>query len=402
MGRKGGGVRPASDRSIEIDFYYRGARCRERLKLAPLPRNLRYAENLLGQIKIEIEKGTFDYADHFPTSARAKKLARTPGALMTVSTALSDWLERKKPELEHSTTIEYERAVRCQLIPAFGDTLLRDLSRHAVKTWAASKGTSAKRLNNTLSPLRQMMAEAIDDGLIDANPLLGLRIRRKRDPRATKEIDPFTPAEIAAILKNAEGQFHNLCAFNFFSGLRTSELIALKWSDVDLVGGTVRIQSAWVRGREKSTKTASGTRTVTLMARALEALKNQKAHTLLAGHVVFQDPNTGGPWKSDKNIREYHWKHVLRRAGVRYRYPYQMRHTFASMLLSAGENVMWVASQLGHRDWTMTARRYARWIPSLQPDAGSKAEAAWVAAGGEKADQKADQTMPKLAKNSQK
>lgn len=65
---------------------------------------------------------------------------------------------------------------------------------------------------------------------------------------------------------------------------------------------------------------------------------------------------------------------------LRYRYPYQMRHTFASQTLSAGENVMRVARQMGHRDWTITPKKYGLWIPSMLPDAGPKAAAVWEAA----------------------
>lgn len=60
--------------------------------------------------------------------------------------------------------------------------------------------------------------------------------------------------------------------------------------------------------------------------------------------------------------------------------PYQMRHTFASQTPSADENVMWVARQMGHRDWTITAKKYGRWIPSMVPDAGSKAADVWASA----------------------
>ncbi|EVT73912.1 hypothetical protein X548_06685 [Stenotrophomonas maltophilia 5BA-I-2] len=80
---------------------------------------------------------------------------------------------------------------------------------------------------------------------------------------------------------------------------------------------------------------------------------------------------------SDQSIRAGEWQRALRKAGVRYRYPYQMRHTFASQALSAGENVMWVARQMGHGDWTITAKKYGRWIPSMVPDAGAKAAAVW-------------------------
>lgn len=67
------------------------------------------------------------------------------------------------------------------------------------------------------------------------------------------------------------------------------------------------------------------------------------------------------------------WQTVLRKAGIRYRNPYQTRHTYASLLLSVGENPMWVASQMGHADWGMIRKRYGRWIPSVDLEVGEKA-----------------------------
>nr|WP_274597446.1 hypothetical protein [Achromobacter xylosoxidans] len=64
----------------------------------------------------------------------------------------------------------------------------------------------------------------------------------------------------------------------------------------------------------------------------------------------------------------------MKRAKVGYRRPYQMRHTFASMMLSAGEHPMWVAQQMGHKDWAMIIRVYGKWMPTADPDAGSRAE----------------------------
>lgn len=66
---------------------------------------------------------------------------------------------------------------------------------------------------------------------------------------------------------------------------------------------------------------------------------------------------------------------ALKRGGVRYRKPYQTRHTYASMMLSAGEHPMWVAKQMGHKDWTMIARVYGRWMPDADIAAGHRAEA---------------------------
>ncbi|WP_281718456.1 tyrosine-type recombinase/integrase [Pandoraea apista] len=67
------------------------------------------------------------------------------------------------------------------------------------------------------------------------------------------------------------------------------------------------------------------------------------------------------------------WNSALKRAGVRYRNPYQTRHIYASMMLSAGEHPMWVAKQMGHADWTMIARVYGRWMPTADLKAGDKA-----------------------------
>lgn len=67
------------------------------------------------------------------------------------------------------------------------------------------------------------------------------------------------------------------------------------------------------------------------------------------------------------------WRSALKRAGVRHRNPYQTRHTYASMMLSAGEHPMWVAKQMGYADWTMIARVYGRWMPSADTEAGNRA-----------------------------
>jgi len=74
---------------------------------------------------------------------------------------------------------------------------------------------------------------------------------------------------------------------------------------------------------------------------------------------------TGEPWKNDQAIRKIIWMPALNRAGLKYRNPYQTRHIFASTLLSRGENPLWVAQQMGHKDWGQIRKVYGRWIPQL-------------------------------------
>ena len=91
---------------------------------------------------------------------------------------------------------------------------------------------------------------------------------------------------------------------------------------------------------------------------------------------IFLAPD-GDPWRGDGQLRNV-WTKVLKKADVDYRNPYQMRHTYASLLCSAGENLHWIANQMGHSDTTMVGRVYGKWIPDADPYAGAKAEALWA------------------------
>lgn len=384
MGRRSG-VRAASDTSIEIDFYYKGVRCRERLRLKPTKPNVRYAENLKGEIENKIERGTFDYTAYFPDSSRAQLFAPQPGAIIALSNYLETWLNAARTYTKSSTWNGYRKIVRNQLIPAFGDLKLTEIRRRHVKDFAFKRNISPKTLGNIISPLRVALDEAVEDELIDLNPLAGWKIKR-RDKRARgrqDKIDPFSDEERQAILKALTGQGRNLIEFAFWTGLRTSELCALDWPDIDWVQGYAYITKSLTQASSEpeEPKTEAGERRVKLLPPALAALTAQKAHTYLAGKEVFQNPRTAERWVGDQPIRKTLWIHALKRAGVRYRNPYQTRHTFASMMLMAGENVMWVAEQMGHTDWTFTARTYSRFIPDDAPDAGRKAAERWSASG---------------------
>ena len=302
--------------------------------------------------------------------------------MVTVQRKLDGWLGSMKAQLERSTFLGYERGVKV-LCKTLGATLLRDLTRGQIRTWIGEQTSSAKRVNNLLTPLRMMLAEELNAGTITVNPMAGIKVKRK-GPK-DDDIDPFTPAEREAILAECSGQFRNLVQFAFWTGMRTSELIALRWQDVDFSRGFVAVRQARVAGEVKGPKTKAGRREIKLLPPAREALQAQRAHTLLAGAFVFHDPRTGAAWGGDKPIREWHWRPALKRSGVRYRYPYQTRHTYASTLLSAGENPVWVASQMGHKDWVMIVRTYGRWIPEVDPTAGEKAAAVCGGSVGQQA-----------------
>lgn len=382
--RKRTGVRAISDTSIQIDFTYRERRCRERIKLQPSPANLKRAEIHRAAIVHAIAQGTFDYATTFPDSPNRFLFAEYKGAGYKLETWLETWLERQQKHLKSSTYDGYRKIVMHTLIPAFGSLALTELRRANVRDWCDQQTASNKRLGNVQSVLRAAMQDALDDDLIETNPLYGWKYARKEAPKPEDDIDPFATDEQLAILQSCRDlQHRNLFQFAFWTGLRTSELVAMQWGDIDWRRGSVRISRAKTQAANEAetTKTRRGTRDVKLLGPAMEALTAQKAHSFLAGTTVFLNPLHSAPWEGDQAIRESAWKPALRRAGVRYRNPYQTRHTYASMMLTAGESPIWLAQQMGHSDTAMIFRNYGRWIESDQADSGSKAVAMFSGAG---------------------
>ncbi len=367
MGRKHTGIEVRGN-SIRMSFIYQGKRYRETVKIQPTPANIKHVERWRQTILHEIALGSFDFVRHFPESPRAK--AHKPGHHISVAEALGDWLKATQRTAARSTWEDYSNTVNNHLIPAFYDLKLSDLTTGSIKAWIGQLGCSPKRTNNLLIPLRGMLGDAYADGLIDHNPMA--RIRNLRST-SDKEPNPFTPDEVSRILSACDGQMRNLIQFAFSTGLRTGELLGLRWCDIDLESGTAYIRRSVIKGREEErTKTRSGRREITLLPLALSALQQQTQHSYLAGERVFLDPLSGEPWRSSKQLAR-RWTRILRRAKVHYRNPYQTRHTYASMLLTAGEHPMWVAQQMGHKDWGMLRRVYGRWIAEARPDAGSRA-----------------------------
>jgi len=358
MDRGQTGVRPRAN-SIVLDFTYQGIRCRETLKIKPTRTTIKEASRKREAILYEIAMGNFDYGKHFPNSKNALKFSKNTAALITVEEALKSWLRKAEKRCQHSTIRDYNSSVYFHLIPNFGKFTLEEFRLSHIYDWLETVNISNKRINNVLGPLRQAFQEAFYDGHIDANPMDRFRFRSPE----TREPQPFNQDEIARILAQLEGQEKNLIQFAFWSGLRTSELIALRWEDIDLENNRFYVRTAIVRQREKTTKTTSGIRTVELQPAAREALDYQREFTK-GNYRVFNDPTTDQPWKGDHIIRKRVWIPALDQANVDYRNPYQTRHTYASLLLSTGKNPLWVAQQMGHKDWGMIRKIYGRWIPT--------------------------------------
>jgi integrase len=365
--------------SLRIVFWYKGIECRETLQIDPTPGNIKYAIRLRGEILNAIARTTFSYGDYFPCSKKARLFGHVASNI-TIGELLSQFLNRIQRTQQPSTYTTYRKVCQTHLIPTFGQTPLTELTPLAIRSWLGSLNLTAKSVNNILIPLRAILDEAVNDDHIERNPLSRVvlsKLLNKDTIKSNYMPDPFNRDEINAILAQAEGQARNVFQFAFFTGLRPSELMALQWSDIDWERGLACIRRAVVEKQEKCTKTKAGERDVVLLPPALQALQAQKPYTFLNSKRVFHNPQTLKPWETDYQIRKTCWTHILKKADIRYRNPYQSRHTYASMLLSAGENMLWVAKQMGHCDTEMIIKTYGKWIPDTNSAVGYRPTHDW-------------------------
>lgn len=354
--------------SIEIEFSYRGVRCREILSSLNPARTAdrKYATNLKAEIESRIERGTFVYTDYFPGSARAR-LFGLAATRMTVSQAQQELIkDLQLAGLEETTIASYQKSAK-RIDALIGTIALSDLQPADIRNMLRTRRVSRKTWNNDLLPLRRALKRAVADSLILVSPLERVDLNELVPKHTKPGPDPFTIEEIEAIVSTAAGycdRFHNLIEFACFSGLRPEELAGLQWQDVDLKNNQVTISGAAMLSIAstaiKKPKTSAGHRVVDLLDRARDALVRQRSLTFFRGQNVFCRANSLEPFRTYEQLRQ-RWTTILKRAGVRHRPLNQTRHTYASHQLSSGLNPLYVASQMGHRGTGMLDV-YARWV----------------------------------------
>lgn len=358
---------------IEIDFRFKGVRCRECLKVELTAGNWKYAGRLRAEVLNAIARNTFRYGDYFPDSPRARLFGHAASST-TLKTLFSNFIGRCEKQVERgnrspSTLAGYRKIIAGTLGPEFGALRASDLTPGHIRAHILKLDCTAKTIRNMYSVLRIVLDEAVEDGVIETSPLDRMKLSKIIDQVAVKsdfEIDPFKPEERKAFLAACPtDEERDQYAFWLETGLRPGELIAASWPKVDWIGGTLRVDRSIVEHVEKGPKTQAGIRDVQLTPIALAALERQKARTYLAGGRIWRSPKSEKPWETDAQLRRTSYTHIMRKAGIRWRNMYQIRHTFASIHASSGCNLFWLAEQMGHETIEMLIRHYARWIPSL-------------------------------------
>lgn len=263
----------------------------------------------------------------------------------------------ERASLKSSTLRGYREVLKNYLLPAFGKIEVSDITEEDVARFQAdvSKKVSAVRTNNIMGLLRYIMKVCLRRKLIEENPTTGVRSLTEKQP----EIDPLSKDELDLALSMIVPHYRPLFTCLAWTGARPNELFALRWKDVDFKRGEIRINKGRVRGSEDLPKTVSSSRIVPMLSVVRAALEQvKKQDTMHLDGYVFTT-KSGQP--IDKHLDNV-WRTALRKAGLRHRPSYQLRHTFASLCLENGVTPGWLANVLGHSTLQTTFKHYARFI----------------------------------------
>jgi integrase len=141
-------------------------------------------------------------------------------------------------------------------------------------------------------------------------------------------------------------QYRNFFVIAFFAGLRFGEQSALKWKNVDFKLGIIKVRETRVRGEEGRPKTKRSVRDVTMLPPVVEAMRVQRKYTMGKSEYVFLNQYCR-PVLPD-SMNQHIWKTTLTKAKLADRRMYETRHTFATLMLDAGELPGWVQRMMGH------------------------------------------------------
>jgi integrase len=290
------------------------------------------------------------------------------------------WLAMAATRLKARTVTSYRQLLDLHIVPTLGHLRMREVHRVHVKQLLANKhesGLSRNTVRLVRAALSAMFAEAVDDGMVKANPA-ALASRRRGATAADgisqterhKAIRPMSDADLRAFLDAAQedaeyGTFFLLLAR---TGARPGEALALKWEDLNLSAREILIERAMSAGELSTTKTGHA-RNVDMsleLAQALTKLYRERERQALErgwGEVpewIFCN-RLGGPLEESRTRKRF--TRAMRRAGLSGHRMYDLRHGFATTLLARGVPITYVAGQLGHAKPTTTLTWYAHWLP---------------------------------------
>ena len=227
-------------------------------------------------------------------------------------------------------------------------------------------GLGASTVRNYIASLRPIFRRAIIRGDIAVNPTTGLALPAARG-RRERIASPDEAARLLSALAPADRAIY---ATAMYAGLRRGELMALRWEDVDLAGGIIRVERSWdAKARVLiETKSRAGRRRVPVVAALRDHLVEHKLRSGRSEGLVFSR-NGATPFDARALARRAAtaWKNTrpeLHPIGL-----HEARHTCASIFIAAGVNLKALSTFMGHASITITLDRYGHLLPGSEEEA---------------------------------
>jgi integrase len=294
----------------------------------------------------------------------------------TLEAYVGSWMEtHTRQACKFSTVGGYATNLRRHILPVLGSKPVGLLTRVDCRGLIAAchaKGLSPKTVENVCRTLSSVLTQAVEDGLLPANPALRQGRYLRRGDHVPPQICPLTDAEVHRLITTAAQQWgreHPLLLCAVRTGMRLGELLALQWGDIDFHGRFIVVRRNRVRGRTATPKSSkirrvdmspqlAGTLNALLVARKEETLR--QGWREVPAWVFCNEE--GRPQDGD-NYRKRVFYRVLASAGLRRVRIHDLRHTFASLLLQRGANIKYIQEQLGHSSIQVTLDTYGHLIP---------------------------------------
>nr|DAN83805.1 MAG TPA: Integrase [Caudoviricetes sp.] len=267
---------------------------------------------------------------------------KTKEPKISVDAFLLEMLELSKRKRSQITQNEYISKTKRLIAPYFGKFDMADIKPIDIEKWQnellGKYSTVTVRRAKTL--LNFALAKAALNGIIPKNPCASVDNFRV----VINKKEPYTIDEMSKILRSATGWFGVFLHVAFATGLRTGELIALKWEDIDLERNIIFVRRAIVRGE---VSTGGATKNHDRIAVIPEYLADMLGGYDSKSEWLFPTKK-GEPFKEGGSLTRMYFKPLLERIGVKYKTLYATRHTFVSILRNSGVNKEFVAELAGH------------------------------------------------------
>ena len=213
---------------------------------------------------------------------------------------------------------------------------------------------------------RSTVQDAFINEIIVKNPMQLVKAPKQKSKQKTlfdeeEDVMPFNNAEIKLILEDKQLFEHNKNFYKLmlFTGMRPGEAVALRWQDILFDKKQIKIMQTRVAGKDGTPKTMSSMRYVDILPQTLEVLQNQQK---LTGDKEYLFYTRSGKRYFSHDTLAASFKRLLTRNKIKERVLYNLRHTFASQMISQGVDIVWVSKTLGHKDVSITLSTYTKFI----------------------------------------